>query len=152
MVTRQVAKQNESLRSRALRMLARREYSRAELKTRLLPYAGPDEIDTLLDSLQDKNWLSDHRFSEEWVKQRSTRYGRQRLQYELQHKGVNPEIIRCALDNHLEDELSKARCIWQKKFAGYADNPKDQARQIRFLQYRGFSWEIIRQVLNLDDN
>ncbi|MDP2851999.1 MAG: recombination regulator RecX, partial [Gallionella sp.] len=59
-----------SLRARALQYLARREYSRAELRGKLLPYAGadgdpdrsqPENLDALLDDLTARGWLSDAR-------------------------------------------------------------------------------------------
>jgi regulatory protein len=142
----------ETLKNRALRLLARREHSRAELKAKLLPYDENDEVDTLLDHLQEKNWLSDNRFTEEWVRQRSIRYGRQRLQYELKQKGVAAELIESSLDAYSEDELERARQVWQKKYGTPALTLQDKAKQMRFLQYRGYSWDIIRQIVEAEND
>lgn len=137
-----------SLKNRALRLLARREHSHAELKSKLFPYGTEEEIDRLLYQLQEKNWLSDERFAEAWIKQRGTKYGRQRLVHELQQKGLNDELIEQSLSLHLEDEFTQAYRIWKKKYAHLPENLAEKTKQIRFLQYRGYSWDIIRQILN----
>ena len=54
-----------SLRERALRILVRREYSRLELRRRLLEHAASEEeLDALLDTLEQKKQLSDQRYAE----------------------------------------------------------------------------------------
>lgn len=137
-----------SLKNRALNLLARREHSYAELKTKLLPYGAQEEIDNLLSQLKEKNWLSDERFAEAWIKHRGVKYGKQRLRHELQQKGVHTELISDSLDRYLEDELTQARAVWQKKYGTKAKTPQERAKQMRFLQYRGYSWDIIRQIIN----
>ena len=64
------------LRERALRLLARREHSRAEL-ARKLEAAGfaREEIALLLDAFEAKNWLSDQRFAESYVADHRARAG-----------------------------------------------------------------------------
>lgn len=136
-----------SLKNRALRLLARREHSYVELKNKLLPHGSQEEIETLLHQLQEKNWLSDERFAETWIKQRGAKYGRQRLQHELRQKGLSAELIEQSLSLHLEDELTQARRIWERKYGHPAHTPQEKAKQIRFLQYRGYSWDIIRQIV-----
>ena len=136
-----------SLKNRALNLLARREHSYAELKIKLLPYGTQEEIESLLNQLREKNWLSDERFAEAWIKQRGTKYGRQRLQYELRQKGLDTELTEESLSLYLDDELSQARAVWQKKYGTTAQTPQEKAKQMRFLQYRGYSWDIIRQIL-----
>jgi regulatory protein len=146
-----VVKPTDTLKNRALRLLARREHSRAELKAKLLPYDENNEVDALLDQLQEKNWLSDHRFAAEWVRQRGIRYGRQRLKYELKQKGVAAELIESSLATNLEDELAQARGVWQKKYGTTATTLQDKAKQMRFLQYRGYSWDIIRHIIETEE-
>lgn len=141
-----------SLKNCALNLLARREHSRAELRAKLLAEAEPAEIDQLLDYLEEKQWLSDERFAEAWIRQRGLKYGRQRLRYELQQKGVAAELITESLDRYLEDELTQARSVWEKKYGKKATSYEEKAKQIRFLQYRGYGWDIIHQVLGSDED
>jgi len=137
------------LRDQALAYLARREHSRAEL-ARKLEHAGhpQEEITPLLDEFEAKNWLSDRRFAASYVADHRARSGAVKLTYELRQRGISDAIIGELLSKNQDTELERAREIWLKKFGSPPANPSEKARQIRFLQSRGFSGEVIRQVLN----
>ncbi|MBS3934812.1 MAG: recombination regulator RecX [Sulfuritalea sp.] len=138
------------LTRRAVSLLARREYSRAELARKLAPLATPDEIETVLDELARAGLQSDARFAESYFRSQAARLGVARLRQTLRQKGVAAELIdeRIArLSNELPDELERARAVWQKKFAAAPVDRGDWARQARFLQGRGFSVEVIRKLL-----
>lgn len=141
-----------SLKNRALNLLARREHSRGELRAKLLIEDEAATVDQLLDELEAKNWQSDERFAEAWVRQRGLKYGRQRLRHELQQKGISTELIAESLDLYLEDELIQARAVWQKKYGIKATSYEEKSKQIRFLQYRGYGWDIIQQLIDHDDD
>ena len=69
-------KSEPSLKSRALRMLVRREHSREELRRKLERVAiEGDDIDSVLDDLATRGWLSDARFAEQAIRARSRRFG-----------------------------------------------------------------------------
>jgi regulatory protein len=137
-----------SLRARALQCLARREHSRVELSAKLLPHVQEGEdLDALLDDLVKSNWLSDERTSEQIVRHRRSSCGTQRIAHELRHKGIPEELIAAALPELKDSELLTAREVWQRKFGVLPINDKEKARQIRFLQSRGFGFEVIFQVL-----
>jgi regulatory protein len=140
-----------SLRLRSLQYLARREHSRAELNTKLLPHVQPtDNLDALLDDLEKRKWLSDERVADNWVQHRRSRFGSQRIIHELRQKGIAENLISAALPELKQSELSAARAVWQKKFTSPPQDAKEKARQMRFLQSRGFGFEIISKVLQLD--
>jgi regulatory protein len=143
---------SDTLRERALRLLARREHARAELARKLAPYAESSEVlGALLDDLQCRHLLSDERYAEMRVNTRSSRYGNARLIQELRASGVDADTVDQALAA-VEDELSRARQVWQRKFG--ADTPpvdvSERARQTNFLVRRGFSGDIIRRLLRGD--
>lgn len=143
---------NISLRERAIRMLARREHARAELARKLAPYAeSAEEIEVLLDDLTARRLLSDARYVETRISARRARFGDARLAFELRTQGVSEDLVDAALAAG-EDELSRARQIWQKKFAGkpYEGDANARARQSRFLMSRGFSAETVRRVMRGD--
>ena len=143
----------QELRARALSCLSRREYSRDELYRKLAPYTeDPDELNGLLEDLKTRGWLSDQRFVEQIVHARQGKFGSQRVAYELRQKGVAEELIGTALEQVKEGELDSARTVWQRKFGRLPVDAKDQARQMRFLQSRGFSGDIIRKVLRYGDD
>lgn len=139
-----------TLRERALRLLARREHARAELARKLAPHAESDEaLAALLDDLTARRLLSDERYVEMRMNARAARYGNARLAYELRTQGVADELVAAALAAG-DDELSRARAAWQRKFGVGAADDGDRARQMRFLLSRGFSGETVRRVLRGD--
>ena len=153
-----------SLRARALQYLARREYSRAELRKKLLPQVQADEdfgqafnssgtvnLDALLDDLTARSWLSDERAATQVVHAKRSRFGTQRITHELRQKGIAEELISAALPELKESELETVREVWLKKFGVPPQDQKEKAKQMRFLQSRGFSMDIILKVLRLDD-
>lgn len=139
-----------SLRVRALRYLARREYSRAELRARLMPHVQEGEdLDVLLDELERKSWLSDARTATLLVDSKRGRFGSQRIVSELRRKGIAEPLIDQTLAQLKAGELEAAYAVWQKKFGVLPQDRKEKARQVRFLQSRGFSLDTIREVLKL---
>ena len=138
-----------SLRVRAMRYLARREHSRAELRAKLLPHVqeGDEGLDAVLDELEKHNWLSDARAAEMMLNARRPRFGTQRIAHELRQKGIAENLINDALPHLKETELDAAREVWQKKFGILPQDQKEKARQVRFLQSRGFSLDAIFKVL-----
>jgi regulatory protein len=136
------------LRERALRLLARREHSRAELARKLesTGFAHQD-IAPLLDEFETRNWLSDHRFAESYVADHRARAGSVKLAYDLRQRGVSDAIIEVVLGENQDGELEHAREVWEKKFGSAPADAAEKARQMRFLQSRGFESEIIRRIV-----
>jgi regulatory protein len=136
------------LRERALRLLARREHSRAEL-ARKLENAGfaRHDIAPLLDAFEAKNWLSDRHFAESWVADHRARAGSVKLAYDLRQRGVSDGIIESVLGDNSDSELDRAREVWRKKFGSAPADAAEKARQMRFLQSRGFTPEVIRRAI-----
>lgn len=135
------------LRNRALQLLARREHSRAELHARLSTQAESSEtLLAVLDVLEQQGLLSDDRYARQRVVARAGRYGNARLRQELKQRGIGDGEIEAALPE-AGDELARCRAIWSRKFGQPPESPEERAKQMRFLQYRGFSHETIRHVL-----
>ena len=131
-----------------MRCLARREYSRAELHAKLLTYATPnDNVGAVLDELEKRGWQSDERAATQLVHAKRSRFGTQRITHELRQRGIAEELISVALPELKDSELEAAREVWKKKFSVAPLDEKEKARQIRFLQSRGFSMDAIFKVL-----
>ena len=140
------------MRGRALQALSRRELSRAELHAKLLPRVKEaDDLVALLDDLEKRGWLSDSRALEQIVRIRSARFGTQRITHELRQKGISEELISASIPQLKEGELDAARAVWQRKFASPPQDQKEKAKQVRFLQSRGFSMEVIFKVMKIAD-
>lgn len=143
-----------SLKARALRYLSAREHSRQELVGKLGRYAGEgDDVDALLDELEAAGWLSDARFSEALVRRRSTRMGNSRILHELRTHGIDGAALQEIKESLEQDEGARAIEVWRKKFGQPPVDVKERARQIRFLQQRGFSHGAIKVAMRaeLDD-
>ena len=139
-----------TLRERALRLLARREHARVELSRKLAPHAeSVEQLAALLDNLAERGLLSDERYVEMRLNARRARFGDARLAHELRSQGVAAELVSEALSGG-DDELGRARQVWQRKFGEQAVDAAERARQMRFLMNRGFSGETIRRVLRGD--
>ncbi|HEX8961761.1 MAG TPA: recombination regulator RecX [Rhodocyclaceae bacterium] len=136
------------LRQRAIRLLARREHTRAELTRKLAPLGTEEEIEAVLAELAQSGLLSDARAASAYVRGNGARFGAARLRQTLRRKGVDSELIEQQLAQaDLPDEMARAREIWAKKFAAAPQDPREWARQARFLQGRGFSADVIRRLL-----
>jgi len=138
-----------AIRQAALRHLARREYSRAELADKLARkgYAEQAIVPVLADLVQQR-LLSDERFTEAYVRYRSNMgYGPRRIEQELRQRGVAEDLIAAHLDSndaHWLDEVAQVR---QKRFGpAVPSDYKDRAKQMRYLQYRGFTHEQINRA------
>lgn len=137
-----------SLRAKSLRLLARREHSRAELARKLRgPDVDPAEIEALLDELQGDGSLSESRLAEQMVHAARGRYGVRRVAEKLREKGVGDDTLAQAAEVLREQDLDSARSAWRKRFKSPPATLAERAKQARFLAGRGFSGEVIRQVL-----
>jgi regulatory protein len=126
----------------AIGLLARREHSRAELVRKLTARGfAPADIEPLLDLLSTQRLQSDVRYAEAYVSARSGRgYGPQRIRAELRERGIAAELIEQAFAAQPAADTPRIDEIWRRKFAGRLPaDYHERARQMRFLQQRGFS-------------
>ncbi len=141
--------------------MGKREYSYHELAQKLKTYAEEsdedsvnDEISAILDDFKKRGWLSDARFTEQIVHARSHKFGSAKIAHELREKGVSQELIESAIEQVKDNELENAKEVWLKKYKNAPTSRDEWTRQARFLQSRGFGFDVIKKVLNTktDDN
>jgi regulatory protein len=135
------------LKARALRHLVRREHSRAELARKLASHAeSPEAVEAVLDSLLSKKQQSDERFAEERARSLSRKYGSAKIRQDLKARGISDELVdRLSNDN----ELERAKVILQRKYKAPVATREERAKRARFLQGRGFSYDVIIHALSL---
>jgi regulatory protein len=137
-----------SLRSQAVRLLARREYARAELESRLVAKgASRENIAVVLDELSALGYVSNQRFARAFAEQKAGRLSRQRIASELKARGVDADEIVAALATAGADDAATIEALWQRRFGAPPANDREKARQVRFLQSRGFSLSAIVTLL-----
>jgi regulatory protein len=137
------------LKIRALRSLVRRDHSRAELARKLAPYAeSPAALQALLDELSARKQLSDERYAEARASWLSRKYGPAKIRQDLKAHGVADALVARVSS---EGELERARAILARKYRGPATTREDKARRARFLQGRGFSFDVVQRLLRTED-
>jgi regulatory protein len=137
-----------SLKGRALRALAAREHSRAELARKLAAHVGEgDDLNAVLDELSAKGFLDDQRAADALAHRRGAKLGTARVVQELKAKGVDAEAISVAAEQLRTTELERAREVWRRKFGSPALDASERGKQMRFLTQRGFSAEVVRRVV-----
>ncbi len=138
-----------SLKGRALKALAGREHSRAELERKLASFEEtPGQLAQILDALAAKGFLDDQRAADALAHRRGQKLGVARVVQELRSRGMEPEAIAQTAQALKATELERAREVWRKKFGAAPADATETAKQMRFLITRGFSAEIIRRVVS----
>jgi regulatory protein len=109
---------------------------------------GVVQITAILEDFKKRGWLSDARFTEQMVHARKAKFGSAKVANELREKGVADDLIANAIEKLKETELDNALAIWRKKYQAGPQNREEWAKQARFLQSRGFGFDLIKKVLN----
>jgi regulatory protein len=141
----------QKLRALAFALLAKREYSKQMLYQKLLAYAADaEEALALVDALAADNYQSDQRMAGMLCRQQlALGRGPRRVQQQLQKHQLEPNLATEQLAE--VDWLKQAMAVKIKKFgAARSHDPKQLAKQIRYLQYRGYSMDIIMQVVKTE--
>lgn len=133
----------------AVRWLARREYSRSDLTQRLRRRGiAAEEIERALDELAAAGYLSDARYAQAVVAQRVGRFGQRAIAHALRERGIAAAEARTALAPlAATDELADAQALWRRRFGAAPANDREKARQVRYLQARGYSLSTALRVL-----
>ncbi len=138
-------------RRKAMDYLARREYGQRELEQKLI--AAGFEIVTATEAvnkLTHEGLQDDRRFVESFVQSRMGQgKGPARIRAELGERGIDSASIDEALDHVSEEWFELARQVRRKKFGQLPPRDfEDKARQMRFLQYRGFETAHIQSAVS----
>jgi len=142
------ARPPKSARARAIAALARREYSRAELRARLVAAgAAPQETDDALDEVAALGYLSDARYAQAEVSRKAGAYSRRAIAESLRAKGIATDVAGAALATTDADDREVMIALWRRRFGQAPANERDKARQVRFLQSRGFALSAILRLL-----
>ena len=137
-----------SPKERAVRLLARREFARAEIEQRLVAEGfARSDIDTALDELATLGYLSDARYARALARQKAGRYSSRNIAKELRAKGVDAQTIEAAMAEGEIDDAAALASLWTRRFGHAPGDEREKARQVRFLQARGFALSAILKLL-----
>lgn len=132
-------------------MLNRRDYTAAELRTKLLDkdYAE-DEVTAALDELTRDRFVDDLRVATSFVRVASgiKGRGRHRIARELEHRGVDKAVIAEALQSMpISDEEENIRRFLARKALPARLSPADHRKVFAQLMRRGFSADLIAKAI-----
>lgn len=137
------------LRSYAFAKLTRREYSKADLIEKLCLYAtNREEVIALVEELAEENYQSDQRVAEMTVRSQIRQgKGPNRIKMALRSKHLDNTLVTEDLKEI--DWYEQAYQLKVKKYGTeVSKDPKIKAKQIRFLQYRGFEMDVIMKAIS----
>ena len=127
----------------ALNMLTRREHSQLELSNKL-QLKGFDDVDIKhsIDLLIEQKYQSDERFTEAFILMRYNQgKGPVIISSDLRKRGIE------SFDLSIFDWFELAKEVRKKKFGqNLSSDYKIQAKQKRFLESRGFSFDEINEA------
>lgn len=141
------------LLERVLKFLSIRPRSRQEILNYLRKKIPQDEVlrEKVLKEAESLDLIDDRDFAVWWVEQRMTfrPKGKRALFFELKQKGLEKNLIEEVLNEKI-DELSLAKPLAEKKWLSLKKLPPmvGQQKLVGFLSRRGFSWEVIKKVLD----
>ena len=140
----------------ALRLLARREHSRGELRNKLLlrvrgTNRTASRIETVLDKLTSEGFLDEARFTKSYIRLSLEKgWGKIKIVHYLRSKGVADTHIQNCLEAYDERFWNdRAYELFQKKYGKVAQDPAARAGQQRFLAGRGFSYDQIKEAMQV---
>ena len=143
-----------SSKEMAIQLLSRRDHGQYELcqKLALKGYEESD-IEAAINFCLDHNYLDDLRYAKSQVRQHVYKgHGERRIRQELNQKRVAESIVDAAIAEEQQDWFELARMVAEKKFKGIkAKDQKEYAKQVRFMQYRGYSFDQISYALSFED-
>ena len=130
-----------------LSLLARREYSRQELKNKAkVKGFNSDLVEQIIEEFVRENLQSDGRFCEMLIRSRIIKEsGPFKIRMELKQKGVEDSVIENAISEADCDWFEMAKSAASKKTSNWkSKDAAHKAKLMRFLQSRGFDGEQVR--------
>lgn len=131
-----------------LRLQSFREHSDQELLRKCQSRGfGSDAVRQTLQSMAERGLQSNQRYMDALIYARRRKgFGPARIRAELRDKGISGELVQRGIVDCEESWPELLANLMEKKFQGkMATDPKEKAKQFRFLQYRGFTPEQIRR-------
>lgn len=140
----------DALYEHAVTLLARKDYSNGEMR-RVLHAMTDDgmDVEVVLQLLREYGYLNDQRIAENMLSRfLRKQYGPVRIRLELRLRGIAREITESVISGCDRDWFRMAAESRIKKFGeSLPTEPKEKARQMRFLQSRGFTMDMITEAI-----
>ena len=142
---------SQELYDHAVSLLARRDYASGDLARTLSKMTeNREKIDKALSRLVECGYLDDNRLITHMIdKHVRKKHGPARIKQEIRQKGFSPELVEQMLEKVDVDWYAMARELKVSKLGdAVASEAKEKNKQIRYLQYKGFSMDMIFEALS----
>ncbi len=143
----------DTLETKAVRLLARREHSRTELK-RKLSKVDDGTLINVLDQLEEKGYQSDTRFTEVFVRSRiNSGYGPMKIRFDLRQKGIEESAVAQIMNDLSVDWPTLAKQLRERRFGREIPTDRQEAaKQLRYLASRGFEHSHLRSIFRVEED
>ena len=141
----------ERAKNRALYLIERREYTCREIRDKLKKggkYEDPT-IDRVLAFLQEYRFVDDRDYACRYIRTYGKSKSRRQIQFELERKGVNRELIRDAMDEQGLDDQDSLERLAQKRLKGKELTPQEKKKQYAYFLGKGYSYDQVRKILDI---
>ena len=149
MAIKRKAKEPVNAYEKSIELLARREHSSRELKSKLSRRGvEKDEVDSVLELLQSKDFQNDARFGEMLVRTRiESGYGPRWIVAELQTHGIAEAKARVLMDEAGPNWTEIVRNQIRRRYGGKKPaNLAERVKRANFLLRRGFDAATVQSV------
>jgi regulatory protein len=155
-VVKDAERSRERTMNRAVKLLAAKPRSVAELRERLLEKLWTNEeiVDGVIEKLKEYKYLDDEQFARDVAvsKLRQKPQGKRRLHQAMSQKKLDREVvenaIRNAFEKHPEEELIDAAIEKRKRLRGMPESREDEKKFYDHLMRLGFNYGLIKEKLN----
>ncbi len=143
---------NREIVSASLRLLAMRDMSRIEFERKLAAKEfTPEDIAEAVVWCEAEGWLNEARYAEVTARRLGHKYGASRIAQTLKQKGVPESTVADAVNGMRDTEVARARDVLDRKFHQLPTSAEERAKQIRYMQTRGFGYDVIKKALLVPD-
>lgn len=138
-------------------LCAQAEHCQYEMQEKMRRWELPEDAQArVMQRLVSGRYVDDERFAHAFVKDkiRYNKWGRRKVEQALWQKRIDEDIRKRVLDEVDEDEyLSVLRPLLKQKRKTIKANSDYELNQklMRFALGRGFTFDIIRQCIDVDD-
>lgn len=142
-------------RAIALRYIAYRDRTTAEVRRRLRKTCSEEIADEVVERLKESGLLDDQAFAAAFAERRFRQegHGPARIRADLRRKGVAPAVLEAALDavfdeqDALVDRAVEVGRTWWQRLSGEPDSMKRKKKVCDYLVRRGYPFDLARRVV-----
>lgn len=140
-------------KNKALNILSKASQSEKKIREKLIPDFEEDVIDEVIEFLKKYNFINDNELASKIVNTNVNlnKYGKNKIKQNLYNKGIEKSAIDEAISEiDQEAEFENALHLAEKRYARVKneDPKKAYSKVANHLAYKGFSYDIIKSVLN----